>query len=320
LERNNVSRFLVTGGSGFLGGSVARRLATMGRVVIYDLTEPDQELATCAEYVKGDIRDDEKLRKAIEGCDAVFHFAAKLGVSQCQEDEVLVGAVNAGGAELICSVIKDSPKTRTVVAISSSEVYGEGGKRLLHEYDELQPLTAYGQSKMAVEAHFRTLADERERQVVVVRPFNVYGPRQRRDFVVPRFCSAAIANKPITIFGAGQQTRTFTYIDDAAAGIVGAYHYSADRGDVFDIFNIGSRESVTIRTLAEIIKCFSGSSAVFMTQGFNDSDIKRDISQEIMHRRPSIAKAELAFGYSPVVPLSEGIRRTLSWARGEAMH
>lgn len=296
------------------------RLATMGRVVIYDLTEPDPELATCVDYVQGDIRDDEKLRKAIDGCDAVFHFAAKLGVSQCQEDEVLVRAVNAGGAELLCNVIGDSSTIRTVVAISSSEVYGEGGKRLLNEDDELHPLTAYGQSKMAVEGYFRALAEEGERHIVVIRPFNVYGPRQRQDFVVPTFCSDAVSNKSITIFGSGQQTRTFTYIDDAVSGIIGAYHYSVDVGQAFDVFNIGSRESVSIRTLAEMIRCFSGSCATFVIQSFNDLNIKRDISQEIIHRRPSIAKAELSFGYSPMVSLSEGIRRTLSWTRGEAMH
>jgi UDP-glucose 4-epimerase len=320
LEMDDVSRFLVTGGSGFLGGAVVRRLATVGRVAIYDLTEPDQELATCVDYLQGDIRDEARLRKAIDGCDAVFHLAAKLGVSQCQEDEVMVGAINGGGAELLCNIIRDTDTIRTVVAISSSEVYGEGGTRFLQEDDELQPVTVYGRSKLAVEVHFRALAEERQRQIVVIRPFNIYGPHQRRDFVVPRFCSAAVANQSITIFGAGQQTRTFTYIDDAVAGIIGAYHYSLHAGSEFEIFNIASRESVTIRTLAEMVKYIGGSSATFTTRSFNDLETKRDISQEIIHRRPSIAKAESTFGYSPMIPLTEGIRKTLSWTRGESMH
>jgi UDP-glucose 4-epimerase len=312
---NRMSRFLVTGGSGFVGAAVARKLATVGRVVIYDVVEPDKELSRCADYIRGDIRDSVRLRKAIAGCHAVFHFAGKLGVSQCQKSESLVRAVNVGGAEVLCNLIRDSETISTVVALSSSEVYGEGGNKILHEDDESQPLSVYGQTKVAVESLFRSLTQERNRHVVVIRPFNIYGPRQRRDFVVAKFCSDSVANKSITIFGTGQQTRTFTYIDDAVAGILGAYKYSVERGGLFDIFNIASRETVTIRTLAEMIECLGGSSQAFTIRNLSDSDVERDTSQEIMHRHPSIAKAALAFGYSPVVPLSQGIRKTLCWAR-----
>lgn len=314
-QTNKLNRFLVTGGSGFVGGAVARHLTSVGRVVIYDLMEPDQELARSVDYIQGDVRDPITLHNAITGCHAVFHFAGKLGVSQCQQSETLVRTINIGGAEVLCNLIRDSATVRAVVAVSSSEVYGEGGTKLLHEDDKLNPVSVYGHSKVAVESLFRSLAKEENRHVIVVRPFNIYGPRQRPDFVVARFCADAVANKPIIVFGTGQQTRTFTYIDDAVTGIVGAYNYSTERGRLFDIFNIASRETVTIRTLAEMIECFSASSVTFTTREFANLDIERDVSQEILHRRPCIAKAELTFGYSPMVPLSQGIRRTLCWAR-----
>ena len=312
-------RVLITGGSGFIGGAVAALLEPAYDVVVYDVVAPPLS-TVCSGNVIGDIRDTDRLAHAMHGAEGVIHLAAQLGVTACQANEELVRDINENGATSLATAVRRTRTVRRVIGVSSSEIYGEGRGRLLHEDDDPMPRSAYGHSKVGLEVILRNLAESRMRSVTVLRAFNVYGPRQRPDFVVSRFCHDALTDTPLVVHGSGEQIRTFTYVDDCASGLLGAFQLMSPPLGSFSLYNLGSRESISIRTLADLVVTLSGAKSPVRLVQYSDPATGRAADQEVHIRIPNTTKAETALGFRARIPLVTGLSRTLSWYRHQLTH
>ena len=299
-------KVLITGASGFIGRKLTERLSNCHAVATYDLEQaPGKgEIA----HTQGNILDTGLLTHAMKDVDSVVHLAAVLGVAFCQQAEDLVYKVNEGGARSIATAVRANPSVRSVIAVSSSEVYGEGRGRLLREDEPTRPLTAYGRSKVGLEQQILGLGNS-SRSVAIVRPFNVYGPGQRPDFVVGRFCHQVLSGLPLQIAGTGLQTRTFTYIDDFIDGLTSAISYARDSSKQ-EIFNIASQETVTIIELAEMIADLARfrSRTMPLIEFTSLRKLGRSEGQEIGNRRPSIDKASRILRFHAKTPLIQGLK------------
>jgi UDP-glucose 4-epimerase len=302
-------KIFVTGGSGFIGSHVVKQLLERGenQVTVFDMKRPT---GLKVDFIEGDIMNADQVTRAMKGHDAVLHLAAMLGVIACQQDESMVHTVNVQGMQHVLSAMAQNGIKRFLFA-SSSEVYGDGVAERFREVDPLHPKSAYGRSKVEGEHLAEEYARRHGATVTVTRFFNVYGPGQREDFVMMRFCRSALAAEPIHVYGNGTQTRTFTYIEDAAKGAVSAF--LAPQASPFEIFNIGSGETVTIAALGKRIKEIANSVSPVEIVPLTEAQTGRNVRHEIFHRIPDTSKAAEHFSFVAETPLKEGIKRTLDF-------
>ncbi len=289
-------RIGITGGSGFIGTHIANVLKSKYEVVIFDRLKPKIE---DIEFIKGNIIDD-SIQKAFEDCDVVIHLAAAVGVKITEEDPILTLNTNILGTKNVLEACK-SNNVKKIILASSSEVYGEPLKIPIEESDPAIPITSYGISKIAAEEYVKAYAVSFGLKYTILRFFNVYGPGQSKDFVIPEFVSNASKNNPILIHGSGSQIRSFCHISDISNGV----SLSIEKGDN-EIINIGNaNEPITISELAKKIIGITNSKSSIQFVPFTDSNRRRQ--KEIINRIPSIKKAESMLSYKPKISLNDGI-------------
>lgn len=314
-------KFLITGGAGFLGSHLSDALLGQGHeVTILDLASDlkVRHLIGKAQfrYVRDSILNREILEGLIGWCDAVYHLAAVVGVEHYVGDPYQVLNVNVNGTQAVLQVAFKAHKK--VVFSSTSEVYGKSSAVPFQEDgDRVLGSTridrwCYSTSK-AVGEHFCFAFQKLGLPVVVVRYFNVYGPRlDQMDVgrVITIFLGQVLRGEPVTVIGDGKQTRSFTYVDDAIRATVAA---GLKEKAVGEIINIGSDEEVTIKDLAAMMVRLSGSrsSLTFVPQ----ETVYGKSYEDIRRRVPDIRKMREILGVSPEVKLEEGLRRTIKWFR-----
>ncbi len=304
-------KFLITGGAGNVGGSLARRLVEDkdNYVVVVDnlLTGSRENLPSNTEknwkFIKADCnRLDELLPIMCSiGFDYVFHYAAVVGVKRTLEAPKLV-LDDVKGIENVLNLSKSTGVKRFFYS-SSSEVYGEPVEFPQHEATTpLNSRLPYAIVKNLGEAYCRSFFQEHQVPYTVFRFFNTYGPLQSTDFVVSRFLSFAIAGEPLTIYGDGGQTRTFCYVDDNLDTTQKLLY--EDIG-VNEVINIGSDIEMTVLELAQqIIKFTKSKSRIVHFPSLKEGDMTR--------RLPDISRMRAVLGRS-LTPLEEGIRLTLKF-------
>lgn len=303
-------RVLVTGGAGFVGSNLVARLLREWDctvTVLDDLFtgEPGHLAGLDVELVQGSVADEPLLRRVIEGQDVVFHLAARnIIASAANPIEDL--NVNTRGTFHVLSLCRELGIERLVYT-STSSVYGNS--RTLPVHEETLPLflNFYSVSKFAGEAYAQTFAVAHKLPVNVVRYSNVYGPNQSISNpycgVVGKFIAAALAGDDIVIHGDGEQTRDFTYVDDACdATMRAALHTGAD------VFNIATGVETSVNHLAELVIELTGSSSRIRYTSNRDID-------NIRRRVLSIDRAGVKLGYFPSVSLRDGLARTIDWYR-----
>jgi UDP-glucuronate decarboxylase len=258
-------KILVTGGAGNIGSELVRKLISDPAnfvVVVDDLSTgnieklPSKDLDNWR-FVKADCNDYAQLSPVMysNNFDYVFHFAAVVGVQRTQLHPILV-LKDIDGIKNVLSLSK-ACGVKHVYYSSSSEVYGEPVEIPQNEHKTpLNSRVPYAVVKNVGECFFRSFWQEFHLPFTIFRFFNTYGPNQSTDFVIPRFLAAALRNEPITIYGQGNQTRTFTYVDDTIDTIVRIFDQGLLQNDVI---NIGSDKLVTILELAETIIKLTGS-------------------------------------------------------------
>ena len=289
-------RICITGGSGFIGTHIANALKSEYEVAIFDRFKPKIE---DIEFIKGNIIDD-SIQKAFEDCDVVIHLAAAVGVKITEDDPILTLNTNILGTKNVLEACK-SNNVKKIILASSSEVYGEPLKIPIEESDPAIPITSYGISKIAAEEYVKAYAVSFGLKYTILRFFNVYGPGQSKDFVIPEFVSNASKNNPILIHGSGSQIRSFCHISDISNGV----SLSIEKGDN-EIINIGNaNEPITISELAKKIIGITNSKSSIQFVPFTDSNRRRQ--KEIINRIPSIKKAESMLSYKPKISLNDGI-------------
>ncbi|MBS3132146.1 NAD-dependent epimerase/dehydratase family protein [Candidatus Woesearchaeota archaeon] len=294
-------KIFFTGGSGFIALPIVRKLLEKGHhVKVLDLRKPALEHKNL-EFVKKSVNED--IIQDIKGCDYVMHFAAILGVDNSDNHPLDTMRVNLEGS---VNVFKSAIKAgaRNMIYSSSSEVYGEPRELPIKEDSTKGPVSTYGVSKLASEIYAKAFNKEFGSDIRIVRFFNVYGPGQLDNWVVPIFLKRAANNEMITVFGQGNQTRCFTYVEDIADGVL----VVMEKGMAGEAYNIGNTQPTTILELAQLAKEMTGSKSEIKVMGYGNETRLRE--REIEYRVPDITKMR-ALGWQPKVMVREGIKRIL---------
>lgn len=294
-------KFLVTGGAGFIGSHLVRRLSARGPVtVLDDLSSGKKENLAglgCA-FLPGSILDPAPLAEACAGATHVFHLAALVSVPESVSHPARCHEINVEGTRRVLTAATQAG-TRRVVLASSCAVYGDEPTMPKTETSPIAPASPYAESKLAGEK----LCAQAPLPAVALRFFNVYGPRQdpRGPYAaaVPKFLEAARAGSPITIFGDGHQTRDFVYVDDVTA----ALEHAALSPSLSGIYNVASGHSVSVLHLAELVLGLTGLRSVIRHAPARPGDI--------LHSSASIEKLR-ATGWKPSFDLAAGLQNILS--------
>jgi UDP-glucose 4-epimerase len=317
-------RILITGGAGFIGSHLAEALLADGHevFVIDDLsTGCIDNIAHLKShgrfhYTIDSVFNEQLVAEFVDRAAVIFHLAAAVGVKLIVQEPVHTLETNVHGTEVI---LRHAAKKKKLVFIAStSEVYGKSTDVPFRETADLvlgattRHRWAYACSKALDE--FLALAHWKERQlpVIIVRFFNTVGPRQTGQYgmVVPTFVRQALAGEPITVFGDGSQSRSFTYVGD----VVGALQkLMVEPRAIGEVFNVGNTEEVTILELAQRVKSITGSGSPIVTVPYDQA---YEAGFEDMPRRvPDLTKLEHLIGYRPAVGLDEIIKRVVASQR-----
>jgi len=305
-------KILVTGGAGFIGSSLAGFLVnkTNARVVIVDnyLTGKQSNIPQSerCRFIKVDANDFNDISSVFHafGFDYVFHYAAVVGVKRTLENPVMV-LDDLMGIRNILTLCKNTGVKRVFYA-SSSEVYGEPVHLPQHEHTTpLNSRLPYAVVKNAGESFCRSYYQEYGLEYTIFRFFNTYGPKQSHDFVVSRFIDAALKDEPITIYGDGQQTRTFCFIDD---NLEATTNCLLENKFVNDVVNIGNDQEISVLELARTIKKLTGSrSKIIHLDPLAEGDMTR--------RQPDIEKMKRLLN-RPFTSLEEGLTKIIQVRKG----
>jgi UDP-glucose 4-epimerase len=299
-------KILVTGGSGFIGSVVVRKLLDINKEVrVFDRMEPN---SMNIDFIEGNILDEMAILNALDSCDRVVHLAAMLGVKNTEDNPFETLEVNLQGTRnlLNCCVKKGIKK---VVFSSSSEIYGEPYKVPIKEDDPKKPVSVYGIAKLACEEYLKAFKKKYNLNYSIVRFFNVYGPGQREDFVIPSFIKGALTDGTIKIYGTGEQTRAFIYVDDAAEGVIATLLKKEASSEAFNIGN--PSEPISIKNLAEKIIKLSGKHVKIKYIPLENTYRKGD--REIINRIPDISKAKEILNWEPKINLEEGLKKVIAY-------
>ncbi len=310
-------RIVITGGAGFIGTTLARRLADDNEIVLFDNLHRDALSGTELAYrpnvrfVAGDVLDLAALTEVAKGATHLVHAAAIAGVDTVLASPVRTMRVNVIGTyNALEAALTTSNTLERVIEFSTSEVFGqhafnvaEGHVTTIGSVGEAR--WTYAVSKLAGEHMAHAYHDELGLPIVSVRPFNVYGPGQIGGGAIRAFIEAAIDDRPLTIHGDGSQIRAWTYVDDMVRGLLLALEHPAAVGESFNIGN--ARSTVTIFDLAQRIKRISGASGAITFEPLNYTDVELRI--------PNVSKARELLGFEAEVELDEGLERTIAWYR-----
>jgi len=311
--------FLVTGGAGFIGSHVCERLLGAGHAVwafddLNNFYDPQikrrnlrdlQKLAKPFEFVPGDLVD----RAAVEDLfgrvkfDQVIHLAARAGVRPSLAEPALYQRVNVEGTVNVLEAARLHGVKKLTLA-SSSSVYGVNAKVPFSESDPIfSAISPYAASKLAGEALGHVYHHLYGLDVVMLRFFTVYGPRQRPDLAIHKFAQLISAGKPIPVFGDGRTARDYTYITDIVDGVMAC----TQKEFGFEIFNLGESQTVALSQLIELLEKALGKKALIDRQPPQPGDVPITFAD--------VAKARAKLGYDPRVRIAEGIPLFVDWFR-----
>ena len=308
-------KYLITGGAGFIGSHLAKKLIAGGdQVVVFDNLSTGSasnlsEIKDKIEFQQGNILDKAAIDKLVSESDYVVHLAAALGVFNIVNKPLESLRTNLQGSEIVLEACDKYRKS--VLVASTSEIYGKNDKVPLNEEDDriighpLKSRWSYSEAKAVDEslAYFYYL--ENKLPIRIVRFFNTVGPRQVGHYgmVVPRFVSAALKSEPLSVYGSGDQIRCFCHVDDAVRALLLVMDSEKAVGEVF---NVGNNQQITIMELAKKIIEITGSKSVIekiayekaYPQGFED----------MQRRVPDISKIKQVLGWTPEINLDQIIK------------
>jgi nucleoside-diphosphate-sugar epimerase len=312
-----LAKYLVTGGAGFIGSNLVEALLRHGDdvVVLDDFSTGRRENLSLApdwagagggafRLVEGDMRDADTCREAMAGVDFVLHKAAIPSVQRSVQDPVLTNAVNVGGALLLLEAAREAGVKRFVFA-SSSSIYGESETLPKVETMRSAPISPYGLQKLAGETYCLLYHGLYGLPTVALRYFNVFGPRQNPESeyaaVIPRFIAAALHEGRATVYGDGEQTRDFTFVENVVRANVLACE--ADPDACGRVYNIACGQRISLNELLREIGGIVGRAVPVDHVDPRPGDIR--------HSLAGIDRAADRIGYRPAVDLQDGLRRTV---------
>ena len=311
--------FLVTGGAGFIGSHVCERLLGLGHGVwafddlnsFYDPAikqrglQALQSLGKPFTFVRGDLTDRAAL-DALFGSvkfDQIIHLAARAGVRPSLQEPALYQRVNVEGTVNLLEAARLAGVKKITIA-SSSSVYGTNAKVPFSEGDPIfSTISPYAASKLACEALGHVYHHIYGLDVVMLRFFTVYGPRQRPDLAIHKFAQLISQGKPIPVFGDGSTARDYTYVTDTVDGVIACTRKEFG----YEIFNLGESQTVTLSRLIELLEKSLGKQAIIDRQPPQPGDVPITFA--------NIDKARAKLGYHPKVKIEDGIPKFIEWFR-----
>jgi UDP-glucuronate 4-epimerase len=311
--------FLVTGGAGFFGSHVCEQLLLAGHAVwafddlnsFYDPQIKQRNLreiqaaSRLFTFLRGDLADSAALHALIGSVkfDQIIHLAARAGVRPSLEDPALCQRVNVEGTVNLLEAARRGGVQKLILA-SSSSVYGVNAKMPFAESDPIfTPISPYAASKLACEALGHVYHHVYGLDIVMLRFFTVYGPRQRPDLAIHKFANLISAGQPIPIFGDGSTARDYTYITDILEGVMACTR----REFGYEIFNLGESQTVKLDHLIELLESALGKKARLDRQPPQPGDVPITCAD--------ISKAQKHLGYRPRVGIEQGIAHFVDWFR-----
>ncbi|HZI17574.1 MAG TPA: GDP-mannose 4,6-dehydratase [Pyrinomonadaceae bacterium] len=318
-------RVLITGGAGFIGSHLSDAYVARGDEVyiIDDLSTGSMENIAhlrghpLFRYTIDTVHNQPLLAELVDQCDVVFHLAAAVGVKLIVESPVRTIETNVRGTEVVLEVA--NKKKKRVLVASTSEVYGLSNDVPFREDGNLvmgattKGRWSYACSKAIDE--FLALAYWREKKLptTIVRLFNTVGPRQTGQYgmVIPTFVKQALAGRPITVYGDGNQTRCFGFVGDVVGALVGLMGREEAVGEVY---NIGSDEEVSIMELARRVKELTGSSSEIVTVPYDEA--YEEGFEDMPRRVPDTSKVRALVGFRPTIKLDDILRSVVEYYSG----
>ena len=314
--------FLVTGGAGFIGSNIVEYLLNhdAGRVVVLDDLSTGHLKNVAAnerranfQLLHGDIRDFDACRKSCEGIDFVLHQAALGSVPRSIKDPLNTHSVNSTGFLNMILAARDARVKRFVYA-SSSSVYGDHPGIPKKEEQTGNPLSPYAVSKKTNELYARVFAENYQMEIIGLRYFNVFGPNQSPDgpyaAVIPLFIQNLLENKSPYIDGDGEQSRDFTYVENAVQANIRAL-FTTNPEALNRIYNVAVGERVTVNELFRVIAGLLKSDVKPMYRNTRPGDVRDSLAD--------ISAAKKYLDYEPTLRLNEGLSNTLEWFRQSTM-
>lgn len=307
---------LVTGGAGFIGSNFVARLWERfpdERIIVLDAftyaANPENipehvRSSTRFKLVRGDIRDRSIVDELVAQADRVVHFAAESHVTRSIADDRPFFETDVMGTQTIAaSIARNSDRIQRFVHISTSEVYGTAEYAPMDESHPLNPCTPYAAAKAGADRLVYSYRETYGIPTVIIRPFNNYGPRQHLEKVVPRFITAALDGKPLTVHGSGNMTRDWIFVDDTCAGVLRALEAPTAIGMVI---NLGTGIDTSVIDIAERIVAIVGC----------DKSLIRHVQArpgQVDRHIASTAQAQRALIWRATVKLDEGLAQTVRW-------
>jgi UDP-glucuronate 4-epimerase len=309
--------FLVTGGAGFIGSHVCERLLQKGHSVwafddLNSFYDPALKLRNLKEleslgrpftFVRGDLADRPAVEMAVAASkfDQIIHLAARAGVRPSLEQPALYQRVNVEGTVNLLEAARSSGIKKVIMA-SSSSVYGVNSKVPFSEGDPIfAAISPYAASKLACEALGHVYHHIYGMDIVMLRFFTVYGPRQRPDLAIHKFARLISAGQAIPVFGDGSTARDYTYVDDTVDGIM----VCTAKEFGYEIFNLGESQTVKLSYLIELLEAALGRKAKIDRQPNQPGDVPITYAD--------ITKAKAKLGYDPRIKIEQGIPRFIDW-------
>ena len=319
--KNNLKRIVITGGAGFIGSNLAKKFLSEGAeqiLIIDDLSTGNKNnLAGLdkIEFIESRIEDVNNLEKLVSGYDFCFHLAAGVGVQYIMENVSKALLTNIEATHIIIQACKAN--NTPMLITSTSEVYGTSNEDVWTEETKslIGPPTklrwSYAASKLIDEFLVLSEYNDKNLNPIVVRLFNIIGPNQVSDFgmVVPKFIEAALNNKDLIIHGKGNQTRSFTWVDD----VIEYFYLLSNKKLYGEIYNIGQTEEISIKELAELIIKLSNSNSKIVYK--THEEVYGSKFEDPMRRTPSIDKIVEATGYKPSMAIPNMIKEIIEYKK-----
>ncbi len=314
-------RILLTGGAGFIGTSLTRRLCDENQIVVFDnlrrdsLTKSELSEHPNVELKVGDVRDAKALAEAMSGCSMVVHMASVAGVDTVLKNPVLTMEISLEGTLNALKAARDNGNVERFIDFSTSEVFGRYAFRVAE--GDVTSLGAVGEarwtyavSKLATEHLAYNYWKVFDLPCLSVRPFNVFGPGQVGEGAIHNFIVRAIADEPLYVYNAGDQIRSWCYIDDLVDGVMLCLERHEAVGQCFNLGNPAT--AITIHSLSKLIVRLAESKSVV-------HHVPRD-SPDVELRVPDVTKASRLLGFHPQIDLEEGLLETIEWYRAKREH
>ncbi len=310
-------KILVTGAGGFIGSHLVETLVKAGAQVrgfvrynsrgdagLLRLLPPD--LLSKVEVIAGDLRDEDAIRKAVQGCQTVFHLGALISIPYSYYHPVEVASTNMMGTMNMLLACRDLGVER-LVHTSTSEVYGTARMVPINEEHPLQGQSPYSASKIGADKLAESFFCAFGLPVVTVRPFNTFGPRQSARAVIPTIITQALTLDSVSLGSLGT-TRDFTYVSDTISGFL---HAARSEKGLGEVFNLGTGVEIRIGDLAEkVIRMVDRKVSIQV-----DSQRLRPQNSEVMRLISDNTHAREVLGWSPQVPFEQGLENTIAWIR-----